>query len=58
VAYFAIRESLIMTILFVSITCRHLVKGLASEAWMYYLGNYLHIISQDFLDTRNFLLLP
>ncbi len=39
VAMLRVNEAWIMTVVFLSYTARHLIKALASEPWLYYLGN-------------------
>ena len=34
-----VREPVILFLVMLSVFTRHIVKGLASESWMYYLGN-------------------
>ncbi len=44
IALLRINEAWVMTLVFASTVARHLIKGLASEPWMYYLGAMIDII--------------
>ena len=40
VALLKVNEAWVMTLCFVNLFVRHIVKGFASEPWMYYLGKF------------------
>ena len=46
VSLLKVNEAWIMIFCFVSLIARHVVKGFASEPWMYYLGEYNPVLTR------------
>ena len=42
--YFKLNEAWVMTILYSTISTRHIVKAFATEPWMYYLGSFIDCV--------------
>ena len=42
-------DAFVMTIIFSTITARHVIKGFAEEPWMFYLGSFVDVLGQCFL---------
>lgn len=54
--YFKFNEAWVMTILYTTISSRHLVKAFATQPWMYYLGSFIDCVGFYVMFIRSSML--